>query len=370
MIWWTRVQNKKELKKYRKQGVVLVCNHLSNADIPAMFCGMPREIFFISKPELFKKKIPAWFFRNLNGFPIERGKDLALMKHCLGVLKRDKALLIFPEGMRTFNPEDALALRNGASVIAIKGNVPIIPMVMNRPPRPFRLTKIKVGTAISTEELQGRKLEKDEITAFSDKVADIMAEMLNEPGFQVVAKRKKWDMAKVDTARAICFRNIDGVDHILLHKRNRPHYKDGADYYNTPGGHLEPEETPKEAVIREVLEETGIHVNPLRVLYKRVRADASCRPGCASEMEAFLVCEYKSGEIIMNPESEEYSEELKTMCDKSGRLIGTYQPMWIPLAQIFEPDFELKPKQFHDQLKKDIQKKGTRIVKKTELLKT
>jgi len=368
MLFWVRVVNKKELKKYRKQGVVLVSNHLSNMDIPLMFHGMPREIFFLAKPQLFRKRLHAWFFRGLNGYPIEQGKDLALMKHSIGVLRKKKALMIFPEGMRVFNPEDALALKNGASLIAIKGNVPIIPMVINRPLKAFRLTKIMVGEAISTEEFQGRKVDKDELTAFSNKVSDVMADMLATPNFQVKEKKKWWDKINVDVARAICFKEEEDGTKILLMKRNKPSYRGGADYFVTPGGHLDEGETDKQGVIREVMEETGIDVKPVRVVYKHQAPDRYNRIG-RDKMLSYFVCEYKGGEITMNPESEEYSEAVKSEVDAQGNLVGTFEPMWIPIERIFEKKFDMKPEQIHVQLKKDFKKMGTRIVKRTQYFK-
>lgn len=41
-----------------------------------------------------------------------------------------------------------------------------------------------------------------------------------------------------------------------------------------PGGHMDPGETPEEAVVRETFEETGVHVdNPRLVAYKKIVAN-------------------------------------------------------------------------------------------------
>ncbi len=52
---------------------------------------------------------------------------------------------------------------------------------------------------------------------------------------------------------AIVFRNIEGQDHVLL-VQHRP------GHWSFPKGHVENGETAQETAIREVLEETGIHV--------------------------------------------------------------------------------------------------------------
>ena len=36
--------------------------------------------------------------------------------------------------------------------------------------------------------------------------------------------------------------------------------------WSTPGGSIEPNETPANAVVREVWEETGLHIRPARIL--------------------------------------------------------------------------------------------------------
>jgi len=344
---WTRVYNKKALKKFKGKPVVIVANHKSNYDIPVTFMNLPRELFFLAKPSLFKKRIPRWFFLGLNGYPVERGKDLALMKHSLGVLKQNKCLLIFPEGMRVFNPEDALAFRNGASLIAIKAGVPILPMVINRRAFPFRLTKIKFGEPISTEGLKDKKMSKEELTDFSQKVADIMAGML--VGFEKGEKREEWDTKPVHVVRGIIINESDEFRRLLVIKRVR----DGKIYFTLPGGHTEDGEKPRDTIIREIKEETGIDVVPNKILYKYE---------FNKKMQAFMVTPSRSGtKIVMDPQVEEYKDGPKPS--------GTYEPMWVSLYEIYNSDFDLRPRVVKEKLQSDLIKLGTKLVRSTKFLK-
>lgn len=379
-VCWTRIINKKQLRAFRGKGVLICSNHKSNYDIPTMFCSIHRKLNFVAKESLFRRPIQRWFFTSLLGYPVRRGQDLALIRHSMKVLANNEAMLIFPEGMRAFDPDDALALRNGSSLIAVKAGVPILPIVMNRPPRPFRLTKIKIGEPISTEEFQGKRIDKAALTDLSNRVAAAMKEML--VGFEVQPKVRIWDRMKLDTARAIVIKYDsdaakEGVElgneafefgnyKMLFIKRNRPNYKDGADYYVTPGGHIDEGETAKQAVVREIKEETGIDVRPLRVLYKQMKPWGKVKD---KEMEAFFACEYRGGEIMMNPESEEYAEDIAEKLDRYGRPVGTYEPVWVNLARVFEPDFNMRPEQVKEQLQKDLLKLGVRLVRQTKLLK-
>ena len=66
-----------------------------------------------------------------------------------------------------------------------------------------------------------------------------------------------------EAARGIVFKD-GGI--ILIHRIKEKEGKK-KEYYVFPGGGIEGEETHNEAVIREVLEETGIIVKPKKEIY-------------------------------------------------------------------------------------------------------
>ena len=354
LVFWTRVHNKREFRKLKKQGVVLVANHRSNTDCLPIFYGLPRPMHVPAKASIVKNRIIAYWARKLLVFPIEKGKEISVMKYSLKVLKNREALLIFPEGTRVFNPEEALALRNGASMIAIRAGVPVLPIVLSRAPRPFRLTRIKIGKPISTAEFEGRA-DKDQLTEFSNKISNTMREMLD--GFEVKPKRRSWERLPLATARALVIREHNGVREILLVKRSRPDYRENRTYYVTPGGHIEDDETPRVAVIREIFEETGLTVNPLRTIYKWKKEN---RYKNKSEVHALWTCEYLGGEIDINPDSED--------CKKYAEVGEMFEPLWVNLNDIRDPEFDLKPATFKRQLLIDLDHYGIRMVRRTKFL--
>jgi 8-oxo-dGTP diphosphatase len=63
----------------------------------------------------------------------------------------------------------------------------------------------------------------------------------------------------VQTVGAFAVIFDSGVNVLLCHRTDR-------DAWNLPGGRVEPGETPQEAVVREVLEEVGLHVRVERLL--------------------------------------------------------------------------------------------------------
>lgn len=340
VIFPTRVINKKEFRKHRGKGVLVCCNHKSMIDGPLLFMlFFWRKKRFLVKPSMFDTKFKDRNMRALGCYPVERGKDLALMKATKEMLKEKCAVMMFPEGMRAFNPEDALALRNGAAMIAIMNGVPIVPMVFRRTPRPFRFNALKVGTTISTEEYQGRKMEKSDLAEVSGKIQSAMAGLLD--GWEVNRKPKWWETQESVIARGIMIR--DGK--LLVIKRVR----DGQEYYVFPGGHIDEGETARDAAVREVAEETGVETTPIRLLYKYAYDGG---------LQSYYYCMYKTGDVRIT-DAEEYTDTSRNM--------GTYEPMMLDLKDIKKTD--LRPNCVRDQLVIDIGKCGVHLARATKYVK-
>ncbi len=84
-------------------GVLLVCNHLSHLDPPAMAVSLPRQASYIARSSLFTENpLLGWFLRNVNSYPINReGIDRDVFKRVITLLDNGKICLAFPEGTRS-----------------------------------------------------------------------------------------------------------------------------------------------------------------------------------------------------------------------------------------------------------------------------
>ena len=143
----------------REGGLIVASNHISFWDPPMVGSALPREVHFLAKGELFRTPGLGPLIRSLNAIPIRRGvADLSGLSRALEVLKAGRALLMFPEGSRMRDGELHPA-RPGVGMMAVQGDVPIVPCYISGSSRPsrwvVRRTRVRVwfGPARHWKEL-------------------------------------------------------------------------------------------------------------------------------------------------------------------------------------------------------------------------
>jgi 1-acyl-sn-glycerol-3-phosphate acyltransferase len=110
--------------------VLLVANHASNLDPTTIACGLPRQVHFLAKEELFRG-IFGKFLRKVNTHPINRsGVDRGALKLCVDLVRSGHMLLMFPEGTRTTDGELQPA-KAGAAMIATQAEALILPVYIS-----------------------------------------------------------------------------------------------------------------------------------------------------------------------------------------------------------------------------------------------
>jgi 1-acyl-sn-glycerol-3-phosphate acyltransferase len=159
----------------REGGVILVSNHLNNADPPAVALAIqPRYPMYMAKREMITWPILGPAFRIFGAFPVKRGQtDLAALRAATDVLEEGALLVMFPEGTRSRTGgltkghagTAMIALRTGAPIlpVAVTGSEDVVwPWIFIKPwsvkrirvvvGKPFQLPKVERITSEATAE--------------------------------------------------------------------------------------------------------------------------------------------------------------------------------------------------------------------------
>jgi 1-acyl-sn-glycerol-3-phosphate acyltransferase len=109
---------------------VIVANHSSLLDGFVLVSSVKPKITFMSAAYLFKMPFIGNILRGVGAIPVQgKGNDIKLIKKAMKVLQAGGVLGIFPEG-RITNEKDDFSAKAGAAYLAVKADVPIIPMAI------------------------------------------------------------------------------------------------------------------------------------------------------------------------------------------------------------------------------------------------
>ena len=165
-------------RKVKDGAFVYVCNHYTVFDIVYPVATTWESIHIISKREVFDSAFLGWFARRIKAIPVNRdGNDVRALLECFKCLKNGEKMAIFPEGTRNKTDAEMLEFKHGASVMAIRTKTPIIPIVIYKKPRLFRMTHILVGDPFEFSEYYDRKLTDEDYAEADNKLREMMLQM-------------------------------------------------------------------------------------------------------------------------------------------------------------------------------------------------
>ena len=172
----------------RKRAAVYAVNHTSNVEPPIIFDTLeplfPR-LRILYKAELRKLPILVRAF-DLAGFvPLERGnpeQSLPAIDRAAEVLRAGHSFLIFPEGTRS-RTGDLLPFKKGGFIMAIKGQVPVVPIGISGARSAMRkgslviypvTVRVRIGEPVETA---GMSLDDRDrlVSVVRDRVAKLLA---------------------------------------------------------------------------------------------------------------------------------------------------------------------------------------------------
>lgn len=128
--------------------LIVACNHLSNADPPALGVAVSgvRRVAILAKRELFKLPFAGWYLGKLGCIRLDRhrkGGDLSAIRRALEVLDDGGCLMMFPEGTRSKNALQG-APKSGIGLLAHKSGAPVLAARISGSEKFPRRTRIKI----------------------------------------------------------------------------------------------------------------------------------------------------------------------------------------------------------------------------------
>lgn len=119
------------LENLPEGAAIIASNHNSFLDPPMVGASCPEEVYYFARASLFDNYFLNYFIRRLNAYPIKGNtNDLASFKIIASLLKNQKKVLIFPEGVRS-DKGSLSPFKHGLAMLALRADCPIIPVYLH-----------------------------------------------------------------------------------------------------------------------------------------------------------------------------------------------------------------------------------------------
>ena len=145
-----------------KEGPILIVgNHKHLFDQCLAIISTKRVIHYMAKKEYWDSKKTAWFFDLAGCIPVNRQtKDNDAKNAAVEVLKNGGAIGLFPEGTRNGLEKNNGQMKNGATYLALKTGVPILPVGIKGKMKPFSKVTLNFGKPIDYSKYLNEKITK------------------------------------------------------------------------------------------------------------------------------------------------------------------------------------------------------------------
>lgn len=163
------------------EALVLCPNHSSALDPVLLACAMRYDVplRIMAKKQLMEIPVLGWFLGKMGAFGVDRGNsDISAIKTSIRCLREGWKLMIFPEGTRVKEGEEADA-KGGAAMIAIRSGVSMQPVYITTKKRVFRKNKIVFGP-VYAPVYTGKKGTAEEYQANVEEVMRQVKELGEE----------------------------------------------------------------------------------------------------------------------------------------------------------------------------------------------
>ena len=182
VFFWRRVVGREH---WVAGPALIAANHASFLDPPLIGSSCPEQIAYVARRDLFRNVLFRKLCYGLGAIPIERhSPDFGSIKRILATLRLGKKVLLFPEGIRTFDGRFRAPLP-GVGLLVHRAAVPVIPAYIHGSyrawprhralPVPARIVVV-FGRPMRFDQYQRTRPTRETYQAIADEImARIMA---------------------------------------------------------------------------------------------------------------------------------------------------------------------------------------------------
>ena len=179
-------------KKVENGACLYVSNHYRMTDPMYILPTTKEGIHFIAKAE--SKDMPVFgavISAAKTIFVGRDGADARSIMDALKCLKNGEKVAIYPEGTRNKTDQPFLPFKSGSALLAIRAQVPVVPVVIYKKPRFWRKTDILIGEPFELSEYYGEKITEELLKEADTKILAVMQEMREKHKQQLEEKKGK-----------------------------------------------------------------------------------------------------------------------------------------------------------------------------------
>ena len=175
IVYWPKIVG---IENVPKEKAALICpNHVHALDSAIIVAKFKRRVNVLAKEELYKSRFIRFISDLFGIYPVKPdSKSMESVKISLKLLKNSELLMLFPEGTRN-GMAKGVKPKDGAIKLAIKANVPIIPVGIQGNFKPFKRIKINIGEPIYyteyKDEINNKELIEDLTKDLMDKIVKL-----------------------------------------------------------------------------------------------------------------------------------------------------------------------------------------------------
>ena len=163
-----------------KGGFLISSNHMSFMDPIIVHCAFwNRRLNCLATKELYSTKLKNFFFTHMHCIKVD--KENFSMKSFHDVkdyLKRDKIVVVFPEGQVNRDTNNMLAFKSGAILMAQQSSKPIVPVYIVKREKWYHRQIVLIGEPLDVREICGPMPTMDDLKKANDILREREIELM------------------------------------------------------------------------------------------------------------------------------------------------------------------------------------------------